>query len=352
MATIGRIRLDDLLVGERFRRDLGDLDGLAQSLSDVGLLQPIVVDGEGRLIAGARRVAAATQLGWADIECRVLDLRESLEAQIDEDCQRKPLTLSEKVSISYALEDLARERARGRQAVRSANFSGVGVERGKALDLVAKRLGLSRPTLLRARYVCRCANEDPTRFDALRERMDRRGKVDGVYREALRSGLSCQEPSEPMIERRGVVVHPNWIGEAQFAGPSERAFGESEAFGEEVVWFWTEARHLPYAFGVVDALGLSVEATLVWIDRPVVRGPVVGDRTLHCLVAATEPLPALPIADNVLRGRPAEGRSLPETFYRLVDRVHGDDNRMELFEEPTGPVHHAVAHALVTDDAA
>jgi ParB family chromosome partitioning protein len=54
MMPIANIR-----VGERHRKDMGDLDGLAASIAEFGgLLQPIVVRPDGTLIAGERRLRA------------------------------------------------------------------------------------------------------------------------------------------------------------------------------------------------------------------------------------------------------------------------------------------------------
>ena len=50
--------ISEIVVGERHRRDLGDIRGLADSIADIGLLNPITVDENGRLLAGARRLAA------------------------------------------------------------------------------------------------------------------------------------------------------------------------------------------------------------------------------------------------------------------------------------------------------
>jgi ParB family transcriptional regulator, chromosome partitioning protein len=57
----------DIRVGERHRRDLGDIGGLAESIADIGLLQPIVVNEDGLLLAGARRLAACKHLGWETV---------------------------------------------------------------------------------------------------------------------------------------------------------------------------------------------------------------------------------------------------------------------------------------------
>jgi len=51
-------RIDEIVVGERHRRDLGDIDALARSMADPGLLQPIVIRPDDRLLAGHRRLAS------------------------------------------------------------------------------------------------------------------------------------------------------------------------------------------------------------------------------------------------------------------------------------------------------
>lgn len=46
-------------IGERFRKDYGDLNELRDSILEHGVIQPVVIDAENRLIAGGRRVAAS-----------------------------------------------------------------------------------------------------------------------------------------------------------------------------------------------------------------------------------------------------------------------------------------------------
>jgi ParB family transcriptional regulator, chromosome partitioning protein len=60
-------------VGDRVRRELGDIDSLAASICDIGLLHPIIITSEGKLLAGLRRLEAARRLGWATIRVRVVE---------------------------------------------------------------------------------------------------------------------------------------------------------------------------------------------------------------------------------------------------------------------------------------
>jgi ParB family chromosome partitioning protein len=66
--------IDEIEVGFRYRKDLGDLRSLADSIQTVGLLHPIVVTPEGRLITGQRRLEACRLLGWQEIPITVIDL--------------------------------------------------------------------------------------------------------------------------------------------------------------------------------------------------------------------------------------------------------------------------------------
>ena len=53
----------DIEIGPRYRKDMGDIDALADSIKQTGLLQPIVVTPNKTLIAGQRRIEAFKKLG-------------------------------------------------------------------------------------------------------------------------------------------------------------------------------------------------------------------------------------------------------------------------------------------------
>jgi ParB family chromosome partitioning protein len=74
-AAAPTIPISRIKVGERHRRDLGDIESLAASIADIGLLHPITVDEDGRLLAGARRLAACKQLDWKEIPVNVVKVQ-------------------------------------------------------------------------------------------------------------------------------------------------------------------------------------------------------------------------------------------------------------------------------------
>ena len=92
------IAIKDIKIKKRVRKDLGDLENLKDSLRTYGLLNPITLNSRYELIAGERRLTAATQLGWTNIQANIVDNLtevEQLEMEIEENNQRKEFTDAE-----------------------------------------------------------------------------------------------------------------------------------------------------------------------------------------------------------------------------------------------------------------
>lgn len=130
---------DNVIIGERHRRDLGDIHKLAESMGSIGLLHPIVVTPDNRLIAGERRLMAAIQLEWKTIPVRALDIESIVLGEYAENELRKDFTPSERVAIGRAVEGALGER-RGRPSEKVDN--GPQFQGGhKTRDVAAKRAG-------------------------------------------------------------------------------------------------------------------------------------------------------------------------------------------------------------------
>jgi ParB family chromosome partitioning protein len=75
MTARATLPIDQIRVGKRIRRDMGDIAGLAQSIADLGLLTPILVTPDNKLLAGERRLRACKLLGWKTISVTVVKVR-------------------------------------------------------------------------------------------------------------------------------------------------------------------------------------------------------------------------------------------------------------------------------------
>jgi hypothetical protein len=57
---IVEVAVSDVVIGKRHRTDMGDLNALSASIKAIGLLHPIVIGPDNKLIVGQRRVQAYT----------------------------------------------------------------------------------------------------------------------------------------------------------------------------------------------------------------------------------------------------------------------------------------------------
>lgn len=97
------VNINDITIGKRIRKDMGDLDELAQVIDD-GLLQPIGITPDYELVFGERRLRAYRDvLGRDTIPARIVDVKSVLMGQIAENTMRKDYTPSERVAIVDAL---------------------------------------------------------------------------------------------------------------------------------------------------------------------------------------------------------------------------------------------------------
>lgn len=104
-----KISIEDIVVDKkRIRQNTGDLTLLMQSMDRHGLLQPIIIsDSDCTLLAGYRRLTAAKNLGWTEIDVRPVKADsklERLEIEIDENEARKNFDLEE-LSMAKAKRD-------------------------------------------------------------------------------------------------------------------------------------------------------------------------------------------------------------------------------------------------------
>lgn len=120
------VPIGDIKVGERFRTDYGDLERFVESIRKFGLLQPIAVDSDLRLLAGGRRFAAASLAGLEQIPVRVIQTTDELvrrEIELEENIERKDLSWLEKSNLTREIDELKRKIHGSYEEDRAAGWS-------------------------------------------------------------------------------------------------------------------------------------------------------------------------------------------------------------------------------------
>jgi len=133
-AAIGRmIPLEDLQPNaSQPRKDVGDLQGLTESVREKGVLEPLLVrylpeSGKYMIISGERRYLASRAAGLAELPCieKDVDDAETLEMALIENLQRKDLTPFEEADGVQALagrfglthEEIAKKVGKSRSSI-------------------------------------------------------------------------------------------------------------------------------------------------------------------------------------------------------------------------------------------
>jgi len=89
MMSLAAIRVEN-----NVRSDVGDVTALAESIRQYGIIEPLVVTPDGRLLAGHRRLAAARRAGLEQVPVRELNIhdeRAAVEVGLIENAQREDL---------------------------------------------------------------------------------------------------------------------------------------------------------------------------------------------------------------------------------------------------------------------
>jgi N6-adenosine-specific RNA methylase IME4/ParB-like chromosome segregation protein Spo0J len=337
--------IDDIQVGFRYRKDLGDLRTLADSIGEVGLLHPVVVTPEGRLIAGQRRLGACRLLGWPEVPVTVVDLYQAARGEAHENFVRKDLLPSEIVALKRAIEPLERREARARQGGRAdlCHPATVAEGQGDARDKIARYLGVGRTTIDRAEAVIEAAEEDPEEYGYLVDQMDRSGKVAGAFRRltVLKQAkeLDATPPEFPTGPFQVIVADPPWQYDTGSSLPYPtmplediKAMPVRDIADENaILWLWTTNAHLPVAFDVVEAWGFQYKALLTWVKDRMGTGEWLRGQTEHCMLAARgKPVFLHENHSTVLEAARREHSRKPEEFYALVEATC-PGGKVELF---------------------
>lgn len=109
MMQIKEVPITEIKVKNRGRLDKGDIQGLAASIEEKGLIQPITIDQRSNLIAGERRLLAHQHLKKMTIPCiirHITGVIDAVEVELIENTQRLNLHWAEKANLEKRIFDL------------------------------------------------------------------------------------------------------------------------------------------------------------------------------------------------------------------------------------------------------
>lgn len=94
-----KIKVADIIVPEdRMRQHFQHVEDLAHSISNIGLLNPLTITRDNRLVAGERRLKAIKLLQWEEVDCRYTDQEDPAYIsliELEENIRREEMTWQE-----------------------------------------------------------------------------------------------------------------------------------------------------------------------------------------------------------------------------------------------------------------
>ena len=214
---VSEVPIDSVIITNRARKNFGDIKSLAESISAVGLLQPIVINENNELIDGQRRIKAYIQLGLKEIPFYRVTLAQIILGEFHANSNRKDFTSSERVAISNAIEEFLRKHSKnvGRpRSVQRSDKSTIKDSRlildptnegsknnvvnlttfsGRVKDNVSRYFGISRNTLEKEKEIINAAEQNPELFGELVKKVDlKKISVDKAFHEIHKQNKRAQ----------------------------------------------------------------------------------------------------------------------------------------------------------------
>lgn len=370
------IEISKIKIGNR--RALGDVTELAESIKEIGLLNPITVTKDYTLIAGHHRLKAFEALGIDLIPIRIVDctaLQAEL-AEIDENLIRNNGTeLEQGISLARRKEIYLELHPETAKNVAGGKAGGNGREKvandtmSFATD-TSKKTGKSKRTTERKVSIGEKlggmqdaikaagiddSQKDLTELAKLKDKSPDQIKAvlaivanDSVSVKSAIRQLSLS--NQKAIIESGNIEKPTGLYDViSIDPPWKYEQGESNSYSEDgrrvanpypemsldqikalnlpvkddsVMWLWTTQKFLNDSFSLLEEWGFEHKATMVWDKEQMGMGHWLRMQCEFCLLAVKgNPVWSNTHVRDILREKRREHSRKPEEFYNIVNEI-------------------------------
>lgn len=317
------------------KREHGNIEELKQSIQNIGLLNPLTVNTEGKLLAGRRRFQAVKELGWTEVPVRILDSNGPVfdfKVALDENLKRKNLS---DVEIAEAIKEYQQLKEREEGKADKSRYLKQGSriphcserEEGRSQQKTAQEFGISQQAVSKAIKIAQAVEEYPDL------RSLQKGSI--ILQEATKR-RRLQEAKTPLPKNkyRTIYADPPW----PFDDKATRAAAENHyptmtiadicclpvndlADDNAHLYLWTTNSHLPEAFQVIKTWGFTYKTIITWVKPQIGLGHYFRNATEHLLFCIRGNLPVKEVGErNWFEAPRQEHSQKPELFYELIEK--------------------------------
>ncbi len=131
--------------------DLSSIEELMESISQVGLLQPLIIDTSNQIISGNRRFESVKRLGWKEVEVQIKEVKEGEELLLLIHYNKQRIKSFKELINEYLILDKHYRKGQGKRT----DLTSVKSNQGSSRDLVSNELGISSSQLRRLVFIYR-----------------------------------------------------------------------------------------------------------------------------------------------------------------------------------------------------
>ncbi|MDD3586778.1 MAG: MT-A70 family methyltransferase [Thermoguttaceae bacterium] len=372
------------MTSDRRKIDRNKVGELAQSIRNVGLINPITITADRQLVAGAHRLEACKSLGMSDISCIIFDgsdLQKEL-AEIDENLVRlelDPISIGELAIRRDEILDALGQRAKSGTNVKNSRTGTPGGPVPKTTEDVANEIGISKSTLKENKQLARdltpkakdvVRQSDVSKKDALKlarmkpeeqnklaEKLsngEAKSLVD-AKRLVVKETMEEPESLSADIKYRVIYADPPW----SYGNKLVDGYGAAENhyptmsleelcnlpvidMTEEnaVLFLWTTSPLLEECFQVIRSWGFKYKTSFVWDKVKHNMGhynSVRHELLLVCTKGSCTPDVQKLFDSVVVQERSDRHSEKPEVFREIIDTLYTHGKKLELFARKTVP---------------
>jgi hypothetical protein len=133
------MKVKDIKIGENVRGEASASPSFVASIDELGIIQPVVVDEQGNLIAGFRRMLAAVELGLETVPVHVRENGQRIPLQVAENVHRESLTDWELAQAALDLKDEGMKQAEVATALSISKKDVSQLQKAGKLDITAEQ---------------------------------------------------------------------------------------------------------------------------------------------------------------------------------------------------------------------
>lgn len=131
--------------------DLSSIEELMDSISQVGLLQPLIIDINNQIISGNRRFESIKRLGWEEVDVIEREVKEGEEELLLIHYNKQRIKSFKELINEYLILDKYYRKGQGKRT----DLTSVKSNQGSSRDIVSNELGISSSQLRRLVFIYR-----------------------------------------------------------------------------------------------------------------------------------------------------------------------------------------------------